>query len=149
VPALVRAWKEHGLRRVASLAAELVVSAVEQPPADVITHIPPDPDRQLRRSVHPAEALARELGTRWQVETVRLLVRARHARRQTGLSLAERRRNVRGVFDAAREGACRRERVLLVDDVYTTGSTAHAAASALRAAGAAEVHVVTFARAVR
>ncbi len=67
--------------------------------------------------------------------------------RQTGLRSAERRRNIRGAFAAA--GACRGRRVLLVDDVYTTGATASAAAEALRRAGAEEVHVVTFARTTR
>ncbi len=54
---------------------------------------------------------------------------------------------MRGAF-AAPAGAVP-ARVALVDDVYTTGATASAAAAALRAAGAAEVHVVTFARTVR
>src|SRR5437899_2500602 len=63
----VRAWKEHGLRLLAPLAAELVVAHVAAPAADVITHIPPDPARQLTRSRHPAEALTVELGRRWQL----------------------------------------------------------------------------------
>lgn len=67
-------------------------------------------------------------------------------RPQRGLGLAERRRNVRGAFVAAGPVA---DRVVLVDDVYTTGSTASEAAAALRAAGAGTVHVVTFSRAVR
>lgn len=151
VPALVRAWKEHGLRRVASLAADLVAAHVERPPADVITYIPPDPDRQLRRAAHPAERLAGELARRWQLEARSVLARARHVDRQTGLSLGERRRNVRGAFTATDDlgNLGLRPCLVLVDDVYTTGSTATAAASALRASGAATVHVVTFARAVR
>ena len=66
--------------------------------------------------------------------------------RQRGLTLAERRRNVRGVFQATARapGA-----VVLVDDVYTSGATVSAAATALRKAGARRVEVVTFARAVR
>jgi ComF family protein len=144
--ALVRGWKERGVRRAASLAAELVVAHVERPSADVITYIPPDAERQLRRAEHPAERLAHALGSRWQLDVGQLLVRTRAVRRQTGLSLAERRGNVRGAFAAT--GLAPRH-VILVDDVYTTGSTASAASKALRSAGAATVHVVTFARAVR
>jgi predicted amidophosphoribosyltransferase len=142
----VQAWKEHGLRRLAPLAAELVATHIGPPAADVITYIPPDPARQLTRSRHPAQALAAELARLWGLESADLLTRTRSARRQASLPRAARRANVAGSFAAIAESrAC----VLLVDDVYTTGSTASAAASALRAAGARRVDVVTFARAVR
>ena len=144
--ALVRAWKERGLRPAARLAAELVAVHVERPAADVITYIPPDAVRQLRRGDHPAERLAAELASRWSLEPASLLYRRTPAGRQTGLPLAERRSNVRGVFAAT--GAIPR-RVVLVDDVYTTGATVAAAATALRAAGAGVVQVVTFARRLR
>jgi predicted amidophosphoribosyltransferase len=142
----VRAWKERGLRRLAPLAAELVAALLEPPAADVITYIPPDPVRQLRRSLHPAHALAGELAQRWGLEHASLLGRTGAGARQTGRTLADRRRNVRGAFEAVGTPP---PRVLLVDDVYTSGATAGAAAAALRRAGAARVDVVTFARAVR
>lgn len=145
--AIVRAWKERGLRRLASVAAELVVDRVEPPVADVITYIPPDRVRQLRRGAHPAELLAYELGRRWGLPIRTLLGRSASSERQTGLRSADRRRNVRGAFVPL--GDTIPHRVLLVDDVYTTGSTAAAAATALRAGGADRVDVVTFARAVR
>jgi predicted amidophosphoribosyltransferase len=142
----VRGWKERGLRRLASLAAELVAARIAAPAADVITYIPPDAVRQLERSCHPAESLARELGRLWGLEVAGLLVRTRSADRQASLSRARRRANVQGSF---RPVAGVPRRVVLVDDVYTTGATASAAASPLRAAGASQVEVVTFARAVR
>ena len=147
VPALVRGWKERGLRRVGDLAAGLVVDLVERPVADVITYIPPDPLRQLTRAAHPAETLARSLGLRWQIEAAALLDR-RSARstRQAGLGRPARLANVRNAFDACRAAS---GTVVLVDDVYTTGATAAAGAAALRRAGAARVEVVTFARVVR
>jgi ComF family protein len=142
----LRRWKEGGLRPLATLAAGLVAGQVARPAADVITYIPPDGDRSLRRGHHPAEGLARELGRLWGIEVAALLVRTRHVSRQTGLPLAERRRNVRGAFEATR---LVRGTVVLVDDVYTTGATAGAAATALRKAGAGRVEVVSLARAVR
>jgi predicted amidophosphoribosyltransferase len=144
--ALVRAWKERGLRHLAPLAAELVLAQLERPAADVITYIPPDRVRQLERARHPAQALAQELAARWGLECVPLLERTRVTKRQASLPLALRGGNVRNLFEPIEE---RRARVVLVDDVYTSGSTANAAASALRRAGAARVDVMTFARAVR
>jgi predicted amidophosphoribosyltransferase len=144
----VRAWKEHGLRRAAPWAAELVVERVERPAADVIAYIPPDPRRALQRGRHPAEQLAEELGRRWELPVAPLLARADAGRplRQAALSRGDRLANVRGAFVA--RGRCAPS-VALVDDVYTTGATAAAAAAALRRAGAVRVDVVTFARTVR
>jgi predicted amidophosphoribosyltransferase len=142
----VRAWKERGLRHLAPLAAELVLSQLERPAADVITYIPPDRVRQLERARHPAPALAYELAARWGLDCEPLLERTRLAERQATLPLALRRGNMSHVFAPTRET---RARVLLIDDVYTSGSTANAAASALRRGGAARIQVVTFARALR
>lgn len=145
---LVAAWKEHGLRRAANLAAELVVERVDAPAADVITSIPPDPTRLLVRGHHPAGRLARELARRWGLPEAGLLVRAGagSSERQTGLARVDRLRNARGAFVAV---TATPRRIVLVDDVYTTGATVSAAATALRRAGAREVDVVTFARTVR
>jgi len=142
----VRAWKERGLRPFASLAAELVAERVSRPGADVITFIPPDGDRSVRRGYQPARGLAGALGKCWGLEAAPLLRRTRDVGRQAGLARDERRRNVRGAFAATRRPP---PTVILVDDVYTTGATVAAAAAALRAAGAVRVEVVTFARAGR
>ena len=146
VRALVAAWKERGLRRLAALAAELVVECVPRPGVAALCFVPPDGDRSLRRGHHPAERLARELGRRWELPVSPLLRRAGTARRQRGLPLAERRRNVADAFAPAARAP---PAVALVDDVYTSGATANAAASALRKGGARRVEVVTFARAIR
>jgi predicted amidophosphoribosyltransferase len=138
---LVHAWKERGLRRLADEAAELLPLPVR----GLVTFVPPDGARLLERGYHPAERLARAAAERADLACAPLLVRTRPSRRQRGLSLAERRRNVRAAFRAEPvEG-----RVVVVDDVYTSGATANAAASALRAAGATHVEIVTFARAIR
>jgi predicted amidophosphoribosyltransferase len=100
----------------------------------------------LKRADHPPERLARAVAKRWEMPPLDLLRRTRPGRRQRGSSLENRRRNVRGAFGA--NGRAPR-RLILVDDVYTSGATANAAASALRHAGARTVHVVTFARTLR
>jgi predicted amidophosphoribosyltransferase len=143
---LVRSWKERGLRTLAAAAADAVADVLLPPGAIALTFVSPDRGRGLERGHHPAERLARELGERWSLPVLPLLGRTRPVPRQRGLSLADRRRNVAGAFAPARESP---PRVVLVDDVYTSGSTANAAASALRKAGARRVEVVTFARVVR
>jgi predicted amidophosphoribosyltransferase len=143
---VILAWKERGLRRMVDHAAEIVVEAVARPAVDELTFVPPDRERSLTRGHHPAAALATALGARWGIPSRALLVRTGDGRRQAGLTLADRRANVRTAFVA--DGVSRAS-VCLVDDVYTTGATAHAAASALRKVGARTVEVVTLARAVR
>jgi predicted amidophosphoribosyltransferase len=145
VRAIVTGWKEHGLRRLAATAADVVAGTLERPDADALTFVPPDRGRLLQRGHHPAERLARELGRRWELPVGELLSRTKPASRQAGATLVERRRNVRGAFTAGTPPAT----VCLVDDVYTSGATASAAASALRKSGARTVTVVTFARALR
>jgi predicted amidophosphoribosyltransferase len=143
---LVSAWKERGLRRLADAAAELVAIRVSRPDASALTFVPADPRRRAERGHHPAERLARTLALAWELPCEPLLLRSGTSRRQRGLSLADRRRNVAGAFTARQPVPAS---VVLVDDVYTSGATVSAAAGALRSAGARRVDVVTFARTIR
>lgn len=140
----VHSWKERGLRRLAAEAAALVAEGLTPPDVDALTFVPADRTRRLERGHNPAERLARELALLWELPCEPLLERVRGGR-QRGATAAER-RSVRGAFRAV--AAVPRE-VALVDDVYTTGATAGAASTTLRAAGARRVDVVTFARALR
>ena len=143
---LVAAWKERGLRTLTDELAELVREAVAAPSADLLVPVAGDPDRSLWRGHNSAEALARALAREWDLPVAPLLGRSRPIPRQRGLSRAARRANVRASFEARRSAPAR---VVLVDDVYTTGATVSAAAAELRRAGARRVDVVTFARAGR
>jgi predicted amidophosphoribosyltransferase len=142
---LVAAWKEHSLRGLADDAAALVAERLPRPIVDAVTFVPADPERRLERGHHPAQRLAEALGRRWELPCEQFLSRTGPSRRQRGLPLAERRRNVRSAFASELAHGT----VALVDDVYTSGATANAAAGALRAGGARRVEVVTFARTVR
>jgi predicted amidophosphoribosyltransferase len=144
--AFVRSWKERGRRGLAREAAELVAELLPRPGATCLVPVPGDPERAWRRGDVPARTLALELALLWGVENLDVLVRTSALPRQRGLSLDERRLNVRGSVVARRELPAE---VCVVDDVYTSGATANACASACRRFGARRVRVVTLARAVR
>jgi ComF family protein len=117
--------------------------------ADLIVPLPLHPQRLGRRGYNQALELARPLAraARRPLDP-HALRRVRATPPQSELDAAGRRRNVRGAFaaDAAR---VRGRRVLLVDDVNTTGATAAEAATTLLHAGACEVHLLAIARAPR
>jgi ComF family protein len=143
---IVAGWKERGLRGIAAWAAGVVVGCLARPEVSCLVWVPGDTSRTLMRGHHAAERLARELADLWGLPAFALLERARSSSRQRSKSRTERRRNVKGAFRPAVPAPAR---VALVDDVYTTGATAAAAASALRRGGARHVEVVTFARTIR
>ena len=140
----VHAWKERGLRRLAKEAAELVAGHLPPPEVEALTFVPADRGRRLERGHNPAERLAVELSAAWDLPCLPLLERTRSGR-QRGSSAVER-RTVHGAF---RAGGPAPRRVAVIDDVYTTGATAAATASALRAGGARHVEAIAFARALR
>ena len=109
--------------------------------------VPLSAARRRERGYNQAEALARVLATPadWPLDTA--LVRTRATPPQVGLDRAARQQNVRAAF-AWTGPPLAGQRVLLVDDVLTTGATANECATVLKAAGAAWVGLVTVARAV-
>jgi predicted amidophosphoribosyltransferase len=144
---LVLRFKEGGLRGLAATSAGLIATVCPTPECDVLTWVPGDRWRTLRRGYHPAEELALGLADRWGVPARALLAAAPLRRRQRGLDHVARRRNVRGAFRAASELSG--ERIAVVDDVFTTGATLSACAVALRRGGAGPVVAVTLARVIR
>lgn len=111
-----------------------------------IVPVPLHKDRQRARGFNQAHLLALELSrcTKWQVDTS--LSRHKSTRSQVGLSAQERGENVRDAFswDGGEEPP---SAVLLLDDVFTTGSTLGECVAIVRAAGAREIYVATVARA--
>jgi len=104
--------------------------------------------RRFNQSALLAQTIAALGGKSMVPET---LTRIRATPRQVGLTATQRDENVRGAFHvaAAAKAAIAGRRVLIVDDVYTTGATARAATRALLRAGASAVDVLVFARVVR
>ncbi len=116
---------------------------------EVIVPVPSHWRRRLWRGFDQAAVLARELARHTGIPTAQALRRTRHTDPQAGLTRRQRRLNIRGCFQTIAPDKIQGRRVLLIDDVLTTGATANAAAEALKAAGAAHVGVFTLARADR
>lgn len=113
---------------------------------DVIVPVPTTRSRLRERGFNQAEVLSRHLGQTWGMRVLPALVRRDGHAAQSTLGARQRRENLRGCMCAVEDVLGRR--VLLVDDVYTTGSTAMEAARALLEGGAASVGVLTAARAM-
>ena len=119
---------------------------------DVIVPVPLHRLRLWQRRFNQSAVLAAKLSALTKVSADPfVLQRVKATRGQVGLTAAQRQDNVRGAFRVAPDRRARlaEARVLLVDDVYTSGATAKAATRALLRAGAASVDVLTFARVVR
>lgn len=145
---LLPRFKFHAGLAEGRLLGALVRQRVRpEPGIDVLVPLPLYAARLGRRGYNQALELARPLARAWHLPLrPAALRRVRDTAPQSELDAAARRRNVRGAF-AADADAVRGRRVLLLDDVITTGATVGEAASALLAAGAIEVRVLAAARA--
>ncbi len=115
----------------------------------LIIPVPLHRKRLRERSFNQSLILAREISRRHSIPiNFNVLKRKVHTEPQVSLGKADRGPNVRGAFEVVEKKAITGEKILLVDDVYTTGSTVKECARVLRTNGAAEVAVLTLARAV-
>ena len=130
--------------------AELVNVEAERLGADVVVPVPLHRERERERGYNQAALLSRPLAKRLRLpHKAVLLVRTRARPDKQVLSLEERWESVRGAFATRPGSQVDNLRVLLVDDVLTTGATLDACARALRDAGAKSVIGLTVARAIR
>jgi ComF family protein len=113
---------------------------------DLVSWVPLYPARRRERGFNQSAELARYLAGRLGVPLRAAARRMRPTPSQTSLTVRDRADNVRGAFRARSLFPLRGRRVLLVDDVMTTGATANECAAALKAGGAASVSVITVAR---
>jgi ComF family protein len=127
---------QHWLRR--PLCLELVQQI------DLVAPVPLHSSRLKQRGFNQALLLAQAFP---EIPLEReLLARKRHTPPQAGLNPRERRDNVKGAFAVPRPDLVKGKRILLIDDVFTTGATVKECAQVLRRAGALEVDIITVAR---
>ena len=137
-------FKFSGARRYAGGYGRLLAMKLqEQYPEgfDLLTWVPTGRLRRLRRGYDQVELLAKAVGRELGMKPVRLLKKIRNNPPQSGISgQAERRANVLGVYRVCDGAGLAGKRILLLDDVITTGATAGECARVLLTAGAEQVH---------
>ncbi|WP_165051194.1 MULTISPECIES: ComF family protein [unclassified Adlercreutzia] len=147
---IVTTYKDRGERRLCAVMAGVMARYVPpewtaDPARTALTFVPATAAAVRRRGFDHAEQLARSLAALLDLECACVLTRPRNAD-QRSLSRAQRHANMAGSF-AVLAGATLPERVIVIDDVCTTGATLYAAADALREQGARTLQALTFARA--
>lgn len=144
-------FKFRGARGyAASYGKLLAMRLMQQYPEgfEVLTWIPVSRLRKLRRGYDQVELLAKAVGRELGMIPVSTLKKVRHNRQQSRISEpAQRRANVLGVYRVTDPDLIRDRRVLLLDDILTTGATASEAGRVLLTAGAKEVHCAAVAAA--
>jgi ComF family protein len=115
---------------------------------DLLTHVPTSPEALRQRGFDHAAELAQGLSRRLNIPWVPVLAKKTGFKRQSDLSRASRLRNTREAFSVENAPGLEGRRILLVDDVLTTGATVQACSRAMLAAGAMSVDVLALARSV-
>ncbi|PYS85712.1 MAG: ComF family protein, partial [Acidobacteria bacterium] len=136
---------------VAARLAGLMLATQQRPPinsADLIIPVPLHPGREHERGFNQAVMLARELArlSKLPLDENSLVRRVQTLRHRAGMDSRARRESVADAFAVRHPEAIKGQRVLLIDDVFTTGATVSACALVLKNAGAEEVFVLTAAR---
>ena len=144
---MIHLFKYESVRPLARpLGRWLIQAFPREQRFDALVPMPLHWIRRLRRGFNQADLLAREVSRQTGIEVARPVKRTRNTEKQATLSRAGRRRNVSGAFRVTDAACVRGKRLLLIDDVFTTGATLNACARALKRAGAAHVSALTLAR---
>ena len=142
-------YKFEGLSVYAEVYGDFLAKCIDENKisCDSITWVSLSRKRLRRRGYDQARLLAEEVSRRIGDPCVPMLRKIRNNPAQSGVGDAKKRReNVKGVYEAIPEAEIRGKRVLLVDDIVTSGATLSACAAILRQAGAKEVSALTLAR---
>jgi len=143
VRTLIHRLKYGAERSVVDALVLLLMQVWQEGDPVVVTWMPGSSSRSRMRGVDHARALAEAFGEAANLRTIQMLERTVDLGPQTGLHRQDRKRNLVGSLRCRIPSA---DRVVVIDDVFTTGASAAEAARALRAAGASEVLALSVAR---
>jgi len=147
---LIHLFKYSQVRPLARPLGALMARAIPREQRfDLIVPMPLHWKKRWSRGYNQSELLAKEIARRWGVPVAKMVRRVKPTSPQAGLTNSKRRLNVSGAFRMRRGATLKGLRVLLIDDVLTTGATASACASVLKRAGASHVAVAAVARTER
>lgn len=141
---IVHAFKYKNQKSLADALGERLASLGVE--TDIITWVPLTRKKRWNRGYNQAHLLARRLSNLSGVPHAALLNRIRHTQDQNRLDLQGRRANIKNAFGPLNLNITDGATITLIDDVYTSGSTAAECAKVLKRNGAASVHVLTLAR---
>jgi len=158
----IHALKYNRVRTADRILGRMLAQAIEALAPDVpaemlVVPVPLHRSKRAARGFNQARALAdrairilRRAHPEWRLTLApRILIRIRATASQAGLTTRQRRHNLRGAFRVSDASAVEGRHVLVVDDIFTSGATARAAAKALADSGAAGIWIATLARAQR
>jgi ComF family protein len=147
---VIHALKYNGIRVLAEPLADIMWATWQSysTQCDLIVPVPLHPKRVRERGYNQSALLARALGQRVGIRMANnVICRVRNTKPQVGLSRPERLQNMAGAF-VSQHKLTGSPRILLIDDVCTTGATLEACAKVLLQTGAGSVHALTLARAI-
>lgn len=145
---LVR-FKNNGYTELAEAYVDEIVKCVNERfkdvPFDCVTYVPMRKLREFRRGYNQSKLLAQGVADKLDLPLEDLLIKVHHTRTQRGSSAKERRTNLHGAFDLAKDAEVKDKYILIIDDVKTTGSTLNECAFTLRAFYAKSVYAASVA----
>jgi len=150
---IIHLFKYRGFEGLSRVLAEFIIGSLGEDEdiwagVEGVVPVPLHPAKERARGFNQAQLLAQRLAKIKRVPLLkRRLVKIRPTEAQTSLDGRSRETNLRGAFTVRRPAAVKGKTLLLVDDVYTTGSTIRECGAVLREAGAREVRAITIARA--
>ena len=141
---MILSLKYQHVKEVGKILARISYYCVSWPPVDLITAVPLHPARQRERGYNQAEVIAQELSLLTGLPYQPLIKRVKNTRKLASLAHeAERKQQLKAAFTCLLPQVS--QRVLVIDDVFTSGSTLKACAAVLEQAGCPEIHGLTMA----